>query len=71
LRVRPPSGDAWLYEIKCDGWRMQLHKRRRDVALFTKNGHDYTQRFPSIAAAVVALPARSAIIDGELTATDE
>jgi bifunctional non-homologous end joining protein LigD len=62
---------AWLHEIKFDGWRIQLHKRSRDVALCTKNGHDYTKRLPAIAAAAAALPVRSAIIDGELTATDE
>jgi bifunctional non-homologous end joining protein LigD len=71
LRARPPEGDAWLHEIKFDGWRIQLHKRGRDVAIYTKNGHDYTTRLRSIAAAVAALPARSAIIDGELTGTDE
>jgi bifunctional non-homologous end joining protein LigD len=60
-----------LHEIKFDGWRIQLHKRGRDVALYTKNGYDYTKRLPAIAAGVAALPARSAIIDGELTATDE
>ena len=46
LRARPPTGDAWLHEIKFDGWRIQLHKRGRDVALYTKNGHDYTKRLP-------------------------
>jgi bifunctional non-homologous end joining protein LigD len=71
LRARPPTGEAWLHEIKFDGWRIQLHKRGGDVALYTKNGHDYTKRLPSIAAAVAELPARSAIIDGELTAIDE
>jgi bifunctional non-homologous end joining protein LigD len=71
LRARSRTGDAWLHEIKFDGWRIQLHKRGSDVALYTKNGHDYTKRLPAIAAAVAALAARSAIIDGELTAIDE
>jgi bifunctional non-homologous end joining protein LigD len=71
LRAHPPTGDTWLHEIKFDGWRIQLHKRGRDVTLYTKNGHDYTKRLPSIAAAVAALPVRFAIIDAELTATDE
>jgi hypothetical protein len=52
LRARPPEGDAWLHEIKFDGWRIKLHKRGRDVAIYTKNGHDYTKRLPAIAAAV-------------------
>jgi bifunctional non-homologous end joining protein LigD len=40
------------------------------VVLFGKNGRDLTRRFPTIAAAVLALPARSCIIDGELIAAD-
>jgi bifunctional non-homologous end joining protein LigD len=36
LRARSPTGDAWLHEIKFDGWRIQLHKRGRDVALYTR-----------------------------------
>jgi hypothetical protein len=47
----PPAGDRWLHEIKFDGLRLQLHKTGRDVHLFSKNGYDYTQRFPAIAAA--------------------
>jgi bifunctional non-homologous end joining protein LigD len=70
LRARPPIGDAWLHEVKFDGWRIQLHKRARDVALYTKNGQDYTARLRSIASAVQTLPVHSAIIDGELTACD-
>jgi bifunctional non-homologous end joining protein LigD len=41
---------------------------RRDavgVRLFTRNGHDFTARFPLAAAAVTALPGRSFLIDGE------
>jgi bifunctional non-homologous end joining protein LigD len=67
----PPAGDAWLHEVKFDGWRLQLHKIGPDVWLFTKNGHDYTARLPSIAAAVAALPVRAVILDGELVASDE
>jgi len=26
LRVRPPAGDAWLHEVKFDGYRCQPHK---------------------------------------------
>jgi bifunctional non-homologous end joining protein LigD len=42
----------------------------KDAALYTKSGHDFTPRFPVIAAAVAALPVQSVIIDGELTACD-
>jgi hypothetical protein len=26
LRPSPPAGDGWLFELKFDGWRAQLHK---------------------------------------------
>jgi bifunctional non-homologous end joining protein LigD len=71
LRVRPPTGDRWLHEVKFDGWRIQLHKSKRAATIYTKSGHDFTRRFPAIAAAVAALPVQSVIIDGELTACDD
>jgi len=41
------------------------------VRLVSRNGHDHTRRFPGIAAAVVALPARSLVLDGEVALFDE
>ena len=38
--------------------------------LFTRNGNDFTNRFPIIVAAVTALPARSFLIDGEAIVTN-
>ena len=70
-RKQPPAGPGWRHEVKFDGWRIQLHKAGDDVALFSKTGHDFTDRFPEIAAAFVFFPARSAVIDAELTACDE
>ncbi len=69
-RREPPTGPDWLHEIKFDGFRIQLHKRGRDVRLFSRNGKDFTDRFPLIPAAVLRLPVRSAAIDGELVACD-
>jgi len=69
-RNQPPVGDDWLHEVKFDGWRIQLHKSKRGATVYTKNGNDFTRRFPAIADAVAALPVQSIIIDGELTACD-
>jgi bifunctional non-homologous end joining protein LigD len=41
------------------------------VRLFTRRGHDWTDRYPSIAAAVGALSCRSCLIDGEVVICDE
>ena len=67
LKPQPPRGKGWLHEVKFDGWRVQLHKNNRRATVYTKSGNDFSTRFPSIVAAVAALPVRSAILDGELT----
>jgi bifunctional non-homologous end joining protein LigD len=68
LRSSPPTGERWQYELKFDGYRVQLHKTGTAATIFTKDGADFTRRFPTIAATVLALPVRSCIIDGELIA---
>jgi bifunctional non-homologous end joining protein LigD len=68
LRPSPPTANGWQFEVKFDGFRAQLHKAGLAAALFGKNGGDLTTRFPTIAAAVITLPVRSCIIDGELIA---
>ena len=62
----PPTGDAWLHEPKLDGWRLQAVKRDSDVALYSRQGRDLSERFASIAAAMRELPCRSCTLDGEL-----
>ena len=71
LRSAPPTGPAWLHEIKFDGFRVQLHTSGRDVRVYSRNGKDFTDRFPLIPAAVLRLEARSAVIDGELVSCDD
>jgi ATP-dependent DNA ligase len=70
LKPSPPTGSEWIHEVKFDGWRAQLNKRGGDVVVFTRNGHDFTKRFAPIRDSLIALPARSAIIDAELVACD-
>ena len=70
MRPSPPTGPEWLHEIKFDGFRIQLHKDGRDVRLFSRNGKDFTDRFPSIAAAVAQIPATAVAIDGEIVVCD-
>ena len=61
-----PDGDQWLHEIKYDGYRMHALLDHRAVRLLTRNGLEWTAKYPQIAAAVAALPARQAYLDGEL-----
>jgi bifunctional non-homologous end joining protein LigD len=70
LRDEPPGGAGWVHEIKFDGYRMQARLDRGKVRLLTRKGLDWTGRFPNVAAAVAALPARAALIDGEIVVED-
>ena len=63
---RPPSGALWVHEIKHDGYRLMVRRDGSRVRLFTRNGHDWADRFPSIVDAVQHfLKAQSFLIDGE------
>lgn len=62
---RAPEGD-WLYEIKFDGYRMLARIRDGEVRLFTRNGHDWTERLPRQAKALQALKLKDSWLDGEM-----
>ena len=64
----PPKGPNWAHEVKFDGYRCQLHKYGADVVLFSRNGRDFTKHYLIVRAAAAAIPMRSLILDGELTA---
>jgi bifunctional non-homologous end joining protein LigD len=44
----PPSGPGWIHEIKHDGFRIVARKEGDKVRLVTRNGHDFTERYPRI-----------------------
>jgi bifunctional non-homologous end joining protein LigD len=71
LAEKPPSGPRWIHEIKHDGYRLQARKDDGGVHLITRNGFVWTKRYPSIAAALMALPCKSCVIDGEVVVVDE
>jgi bifunctional non-homologous end joining protein LigD len=61
-----PSGTRWIHEIKFDGYRVQVHLANETVKVFTRRGHDWTNRFKKIAHDAWHIAAGSAIIDGEV-----
>jgi bifunctional non-homologous end joining protein LigD len=63
-----PDGPEWLHEIKYDGYRLLARIEPGLIRLTTRNGLDWTGKFPALARALAALPAESALIDGELVA---
>ena len=61
----PPVSEGWLHEEKYDGYRLQVVKKGAQVIVRTRDGLDWTPKFPAIAAAAQKLQANSVIIDGE------
>ncbi|MGE5268835.1 MAG: DNA ligase D [Thiohalocapsa sp.] len=62
----PPHGADWLHEIKFDGYRMHARLDHGEARLLTRTGLDWTHKYRHIAAALEALPAAEAYLDGEL-----
>jgi bifunctional non-homologous end joining protein LigD len=67
---RIPEGTRWTYEIKLDGYRMEVVRAGGFVTLFSRNAKVMTQQFPQVAAELKSLP-DGTVLDGELCALDE
>jgi ATP-dependent DNA ligase len=66
---RAPSGPDWIHEIKHDGYRLMARRDPDGIRLLTRNGYDWTPRYPLIVEAVDRLKVRSCLIDGEAVAS--
>lgn len=64
----PPEGEAWLHEIKFDGYRILARVSGEDVVLWSRNGLDWTARFPALAEELAGLDIEAALLDGEVVA---
>jgi bifunctional non-homologous end joining protein LigD len=67
---QPPEGKHWIHEVKHDGYRCQVLVEQGRTRVFTRNGHDWTDRFPSLVSAARGLRCESGIIDGEAVVQD-
>jgi bifunctional non-homologous end joining protein LigD len=61
-----PAGPDWLHELKYDGYRLFARIDQGKVRLITRNGLDWTGKFPGLARAFGQLPVDTALVDGEL-----
>ena len=68
LVERAPGERGWGHEIKFDGYRMQMRVVGGKPSLHTRNGLDWTHKFPEIAGDGRKLP--DCLIDGEIVALD-
>src|SRR5271155_4834948 len=67
---RLPLGPEWEYELKFDGYRAIGFKTSNRVHLMSRNGKDFSRRFPMLAGALEVLP-DDTVIDEEVVAVDE
>jgi DNA ligase D-like protein (predicted ligase) len=66
-----PDNTDWAYELKLDGFRGQAVRDKRGIHLLSRNGKDFSKKFPQVFVALnKALPMGTAV-DGELVAFDE
>jgi DNA ligase D-like protein (predicted ligase) len=65
-----PSSADWFYELKLDGYRALVMKKRGRTTLFSRRGNNLNGPFPRIASAFSFLP-DDTIVDGELVVLDD
>jgi bifunctional non-homologous end joining protein LigD len=65
-----PSGRQWIYELKLDGYRALVMKKRRAVTIFSRRGNNLNSMFAPLVSAFSFLP-DDIIIDGEVVVLDE
>ena len=68
LVERPPQQAGWAHEVKFDGYRVQVQVRRHHATIRTRNGLDWSAKFPEITRDAQKLP--DCTMDGEVVALD-
>jgi DNA ligase-1 len=75
LAERLPSPEAVIKKLgtvgvqpKYDGLRVQIHKNKDEVSIFSRNLESMTEMFPELVAAAAELDVESVILDGEAIA---
>ncbi len=63
--TKVPDSKNWIHEIKHDGYRLIVQREGQRVRLWTRNGHDWSGRFPLISEAALRNRNSSFVIDGE------
>jgi ATP-dependent DNA ligase len=63
--TKVPDRPDWFHEIKHDGYRLIVQREGKRVRLFTRNGYDWSDRYPLIVEAALRNGNSSFVIDGE------
>src|SRR5215216_8056148 len=63
--TKVPDRPEWFHEIKHDGYRLIVQREGKTVRLWTRNGHDWSSRYPRIVEAARRHRPDSFVLDGE------
>jgi bifunctional non-homologous end joining protein LigD len=63
--TKVPDRADWLHEIKYDGYRLRVERDGDRVRLITRNGHDWSGRYPWIVESALKNRIKQFVIDGE------
>lgn len=64
-----PVGPEWTYEIKLDGYRLEVVKNKGRISLYSRRRNLLNTKFHYIVSALAKLP-DATVVDGELVALD-
>jgi bifunctional non-homologous end joining protein LigD len=63
--TKVPDRPDWIHEVKYDGYRLMVQRDGDRVRLITRNGYDWTKRYPWIVEAARRNKIKQFVIDGE------
>lgn len=66
-----PDGNAWIYEIKFDGYRALGIRQGNKIRLASRSNKDLSRQYPEIVESLKSLPEKDWVVDGEIVALDE
>lgn len=67
----PADQKNWTWELKYDGFRAVAAHAGGELAMWSRNSIDLSERFPRIAEAIKKLKLPEVVLDGEIVALDE
>jgi bifunctional non-homologous end joining protein LigD len=71
LATRPPSGDAWLHEVKWDGVRALCFIEENQLCILSRSGKRCDQQYPELSVLPRHIQASQAVLDGEIAVLDD
>ncbi len=71
IAAHPPTGDAWLYEVKWDGVRALCFIENNELKIFSRTEKRCEQQYPELSVLPRQVKASQAILDGEIAVLDD